>query len=176
MLFLPVALHQIVACDAGLAGKDRNDFVRALPAIKRLDQRLNNTDRPVVSARIAPRLKIMRLGNMPLAKFSGLVSMRAQKYFQTDGARFQRRGEFKFSRRVVCRIAAENQQQVDFSGAHVLDERMQRLVATYRICIDWLGIENRPADVADRLINGVRESVNSGWLMIANDHNAGSVV
>ena len=96
--------------------------------------------------------------------------------FRLTASRFQRRSEFKFSRRIVCRIAAENQQQVDFSGAYVLDERMQRLVASYRIGIDWLGIENRLADVAERLINSVRESMNYWWLMIASDYNTRPVV
>ena len=55
LLFLPVLLHQIVACQARLSGKNRDDFVRRLAAIKWFDQRLHDADRPVVSAGIAPR-------------------------------------------------------------------------------------------------------------------------
>ena len=48
---------------------------------------------------------------------------------------------------------------------------MQRLVTGYRVGVDWLGVENRLADVAQRLIDSVRERMHYWRLMIASDYN-----
>ncbi len=80
VLFLPVALDEVMSGDARLAREDGDNFVRTLATIKRLDERLNDADRSIVGAGITPGLEIVRLWNVPLAKFAGLVAMRAQKY------------------------------------------------------------------------------------------------
>ena len=79
VLLLPVGLNEIMPCETGLARKNGDDFVRALAAIERLDERLNDADRSVVGAGIAPGFKIVRFRNVPLAKLGGLVAMRAEK-------------------------------------------------------------------------------------------------
>ena len=156
VLLLPVCLDEIASCEAGLSSQDGDDFMGALAAVERLNQRLNDADRAVVGAGIAPGFEIVRFGNVPLAKLGGLVAMRAEKHFQIDGIRFQRRSEFEFGGRVVNRVAAENQQQIDFAGAHVFDERMQRFVSVDRIGVDRFGVEDRLADVAKRSVHGMR--------------------
>jgi len=79
VLFLPVGLYEIVSREAGLAREDGNDLVRALAAVERLNERLNDADRSIVGAGVAPGLEIMRLRHMPMAKLGGLVAMRAEK-------------------------------------------------------------------------------------------------
>ncbi len=148
VLFLPVLLNQIVSGETRLAGENRDDFVRGLAAIQRLDQRLNDAHCAVIGAGIAPRFEIVRFGNVPLAKFGGLVAMRTETNLQADGIRFQRGSKFEFGRRVISRIAAENQQQVNLARAHVIDERLERLAAIDGIGIDGLGVKDRLANIA----------------------------
>src|ERR1039457_4213517 len=114
----------------------------------------------------------MRLGHVPLAKLSRLVPMRAEKYFQTNRIRFQRRSKFEFGGLVVGRVAPQNHQHVNFAGAHVFDERMQRVVAVHWIRVNWFGVDHRLADVAERPVDSVPERVDRGWLMIANNYEA----
>src|SRR5579862_7962876 len=108
VLFLPVLLNQIVSSETRLAGENRDDFVRGLAAIERLDQRLNDGRGAVVSARIAPGLKIVRFGNVPLAKLGSLVAMRSEINLGLDCVRFQRGSKVEFGWRIVSRIAAKN--------------------------------------------------------------------
>src|SRR5579862_9691690 len=89
VLFLPVLLNQVVSSETRLAGENRDDFVRGLAPVERLDQRLNNARGAVVSAGIAPGLKIVRFRNVPLTKFGGLVAMRSEINLSLDCIRFQ---------------------------------------------------------------------------------------
>ena len=57
VLLLPVSLDEIVSSETGLARKDGDDLVRALAAVERLDEGLNDADRSIVRADIAPRFR-----------------------------------------------------------------------------------------------------------------------
>ena len=98
----------------------------------------------------------MRFGNVPLAEFRGLVAMRAEEHFQIDCIRFQCRRKFQFGGCIVSRVAAKNQQQVDFAGAHVFNQRVQRLASLYGVCIDRFGVENRLANITKRIVHCMR--------------------
>ncbi len=43
--------------------------------IQRRDQRLNHAERAVESARISPGFEVVRFGDVPVAKFGGLVKV-----------------------------------------------------------------------------------------------------
>src|SRR5579872_933282 len=74
----PVVPQQIIRIDAWLVAKELNDLVRGAPAIQRLNQRLNNGSRTVISTRVRPSLKVVGLMDVPLRKFGGLVSVESQ--------------------------------------------------------------------------------------------------
>ena len=78
MLFLPVSADQVVACGIRLAGKQRNEFDRALTGVKRRDQRLDDARRAVVSAGVAPGFKFVRLIDVPLTKLRRFVLVEAE--------------------------------------------------------------------------------------------------
>src|ERR1035441_3145294 len=148
--------------------------MRGFAPVERLNQRLNDAHRSVIGSGIAPRFEIVGFRHMPLAKLGSLVAMRAEKHFQVDSIRFQRRSEFEIGGRVVGWVPSENQQDLNFAGAHVFDERMQRLVAVDWVGVDRFGVDDRLADVAQRLVDGVCKGMDDGRLMIAGDHHAGT--
>ncbi len=95
-----------------------------------------------------------------------------------DALRYLRksRGEVDIGRRGVHRITAKNQQEVDLAAAHILDKLSQRLEMIDRIELDRIGVGDRVADIAERLIDLVREDVHARRLLVARDHDARSLV
>ena len=53
---------------------------------------------------------------------------------------------------------------------------MQGFIAIHRVGIDRLGVEDRLADVTERLVHGMSERVNCGRLMVAWNDKAGAMV
>ena len=82
MLLLPVRANDVVARLFGSFGQRRQKLRRRLAVIKRHDQRLDDGDGAVVSARIAPHFQLMRLRDMPLAILGGLVVVKAEAHAQ----------------------------------------------------------------------------------------------
>ena len=78
VLLLPVAARQIVASRVRLAGKKRNEFERALARVEWSNQRLNDRDRAVVGASIAPGFEFVRLINVPLTELCRFVLVKAK--------------------------------------------------------------------------------------------------
>ena len=70
------------------------------------------------------------------------------KAFRPTAFDFSAEANSEIGRRVVDWITSENQEQINFAAAHIVDERFQRIGAIHRIGIDWLGIKNRLADIA----------------------------
>ena len=56
----------------------------ALAVVKRSDQRLNDTDRAVIGAGIAPGFELVRLIDVPLAEFRGFVLVEPEVHTQRD--------------------------------------------------------------------------------------------
>ena len=75
---------------------------------------------------------------------------------------FRTFGEIEIGGRVVGRIAAENDQQIDFARIDVGDEVFDRFGLIDGIRIDWVGVENGLADVAQRLVDRVSEGMDDG--------------
>ena len=143
-------------------------FERALAVVKRSDQRLDDADRAVVGAGVAPGFELVRCVDMPLAEFGGFVLIEAVMDAQGNLAVLKRVGEVEIGGRVVDRVAAENDEQVNFAGTHVGDEVFERFGLVDWISVDRVGVENRLADVAS-LVMAMRERMNSWWLMITHN-------
>ena len=84
-----------------------------------------------------------------MAEFGGLVLIEAVMHAQRNFAALQRVGEVEIGGRIVGGIAAEDDQQIDFAGAHVGDEIFDRFGLIDRIRVDRIGVENGLADVAE---------------------------
>ncbi len=80
----------------------------ALAVVKRRNPRLNNAGRPVVSATIAPALKLMRLIHMPVAKLSGFILIKPKMHAERNLAVLQHVGEIQISGCLVRWIAAKD--------------------------------------------------------------------
>ena len=77
LLFLPVTAHQIVASRISLPGEQGDEFVRAFAVVKGSDQRLNDADRSVICAGIAPGFEFMRLIDVPVRQIGGFILVEA---------------------------------------------------------------------------------------------------
>ena len=85
-------------------------------------------------------------------------------------------GERQIGRRGVDRIAADDDEQIDLAGVHVGDEIAQRRELIDRLGFDRVGVDDRLADVAERLVHRVRERVDDRRLAVAGDDEARSAV
>ena len=117
MLRGPVSLHNVVGGAFRLPRQHGQHFVRGLTRVERRDQRLHDGDRAIVRPAIAPRLQVMRRGQMPVAKLAGLVLLQAQ----VDAQRglLQAVPEPQLDGRVVRGIAAQDQQQIHRAGIQI---------------------------------------------------------
>ncbi len=110
VLFLPIGAQQIVTGRIRLAGEQRHEFQRALAAVEGRNQRLNDADRSIVSAGVAPGFEFVRLIDVPLTKFCGFVLIKPEMNAKRNLAVLQDVGEIEIGGRIVGRIAAENDQ------------------------------------------------------------------
>ena len=94
--------------------------------VKRRDQWLHDRHRAVVRARVAPRFQVMRGRNVPVTNVGSFVvvetEVRAQLNF-IQPVQIQP----EINRRVVSRIAAQDDQRINAAGVDVVDEFAQRL-------------------------------------------------
>src|SRR5258708_17682846 len=72
------------------------DLACGLSAIQRLDLWLDETNRAVIGAKIAPRFERMRFGEVPLARGRGLVfietEVRAERHARQGAGKIKVRG------------------------------------------------------------------------------------
>ena len=177
VLLLPVGTDQIVSRGIGLPGEQCDKFMGALAVVERSDQRLNDTDRAVIGAGIAPGFELMRLIDVPLAEFRRSRSGRARGAHATGTLPFFRApAKVKIGRRVVGRVAAENHEQIHFSDVDVGNEFLDRRGLVDGIRIDGFGVENSLADIAELGVDRVGQSVHSGSLVVARYHYAGALM
>ena len=57
-------------------------------------------------------------------------------------------GEVQIGGRIVNRVAAEDDQQIDLAALYVGDEFFQRFDLIDRIRVDWVGVENSLPDIS----------------------------
>ena len=118
----------------------------------------------------------MRRVDVPLAEFGGLVLIKAVVDSQRDFAARHHVGEVQIGGRVVGRISAEDDQQIDFAAAHVGDEIFDRFGLIDWIRVSRVSVENSLADIAQLLIYCMNTSVNVGRLMVTGNHQSGAPV
>ncbi len=85
-------------------------------------------------------------------------------------------GEGEVRRRVVNRVAAENEQQVHFAGVHVIDKFLQRSGLNLRLDLDGVGVDHSVANRAERRVHRVCECVHGWRLVISRDHDRRALV
>ena len=118
----------------------------------------------------------MRFVEVPVAELRGLVLIEAEIDAHRNFRTLESVCEVEIGGRVVYRIAAENDEQVNFSGAHVGNELFDRVDLVDRTCADRVGVENRLTDVAERGVHGVGEGMNFGQLVVANNNYSSATV
>ena len=85
---------------------------------------------------------------MPLAQVGSFVLIQPQMNPQRNVCVLEGVRKIEISRRIVRRISASDQQDIDFARAHVSDEFSQRFGLIDRIRVDRIGVEDGLADVA----------------------------
>ena len=146
------------------------NFVRGFSGVKRQNQRLNNGSRSVKCARVAPRFQKMILRNVPVAQRGRFVHVRTQMNFEFCARQIF--GELKICRRVENRIAAENNQRVNFISLQRFNQFTQRFGLVDRICSRAFGERHSFADVSQKIVQQMRERVNLRRLVFASNDNA----
>ena len=81
-------------------------------------------------------------------------------------------GEVQIRGRRVDRIAAEDEQDADRARVHLADELLQRGALIDRAHFRGLRVDDRRADVAERLVHRVRERMDGRRLAVAGDDEA----
>ena len=150
--------------------------MRALAAIKRSDQRLHDAHGAVVGARIAPSFQIVRIVHMPVAEFGGFVLIEPEMNAQRKLRILKCVGETEVCGRVVSRIAAKDDQHVNFAATHVGNQFFQRFGLIDGIGIDRVGVENRVTDIAQALRSWREQAREHGRLMVADNDDAGAAM
>ena len=123
LLASPEILYNVVTGDVVLAEEYCKDLMRRYPIKERRDQGLHNRDRAVEGPRVTPTLQLMRLRNVPVALGGSLVIIESQ--VDAQGNLLKSLRELQIGRCIKNRIAAEDQQDIDIAGVHVLDQRAQ---------------------------------------------------
>ena len=170
LLGTPEVAHDVVAGALWTIAHGRQKLVRRLAAVQRRDERLHDRRGPVEGARVAPALEKMRLGDVPLAQRRRLVVVQAQLNTERDVV--HRVSKSQIDRRAVDRVAADDEEHVDAAGLHVGDEVRQRLKLIDGSGFDGIGVDDGPAVVAEPLVDGMRDRMNDGGLMLAGEDEA----
>ncbi len=100
--------------------------MRGLAVVKRRDQRLHDCDGAIVRARVAPRLEVMRGGNVPVTDIGRFVVVETQVRAQLNFVQ-PIQIEPQIDRRVISRIAADDDERFYSAVVDVSDEFAQRL-------------------------------------------------
>ncbi len=144
--------------------------MRRLAAIERINHRLHNRNRSVISASIRPRLKKMRRWNVPLRILPGLVHVRAK--VRSHLRLFKCCRKIQISRRIINRIGIQNHQPVYFARIQIRNQRLQLRSLIRRKSAQTRRIGNRLAGVAQHFIDDERVIGNRRILIQSRNHHA----
>jgi hypothetical protein len=84
----------------------------------------------------------------------------------------ERLREALVGRRVEDGISTHDHKHIDLAGVHRRDKRAQRLGGVDQAGLDWVGVGQRLADIAERCVDRVGQRVDSRRLLVAGDHKA----
>ena len=143
--------HDVVAAPRLAFAEHGKDLDRTAAVEQRLDQRLHDAHGGVERTGVAPRFKVVRPREVPVAMLRGLVLVQAQ--VGRVGDLFQRLSELQVRRCVVHRISAQDQQRLDLSGLHSLDQFLD---------VGRMAVRPRIRIVSDGLVNVAQLAVDSG--------------
>ena len=142
--------------------------------IERRDERLEERDRPVDGARVAPGLEGMGLGHLPVTALGGLVvveaEMDAQRHLVHPG------GEVEVGGRGEDRVASEGHEKRDRPPVHVGRELLERGELIDRARLHRRAVEDRLSPVAELRVDRVRERMDGRGLVLPRDHHRGAGV
>ena len=85
-------------------------------------------------------------------------------------------GEVQVRRRSVDRVAAEDHEHFDPPSLHVLHEFAQRSRAVARLGVDGDRVGHGLADVAEMIVQGVRQQMDDGRLAVSGQHQAAAAM
>ena len=137
-LALPILADDVVTRGLGRSDQGVKKFVFALAVVERRDQRLKDRVSAVVGAAIAPLLKVVSTRHKPVNVLAGLVLIETVLHAQRNLVHGIR--EPKVGRRVIHRVRAHDQQQVDLASLHVGDEFFQSGRLIDRLGFDRVGV------------------------------------
>ena len=148
--------------------------MRRLAAIERGDHGLNDGRGAVVGAGVRPAFEVMGPINVPPGLDPGFIQVGGEM----DGEFHAGKSliEVQIDRRGVNRVAVENHQGVDLTRLHVIHQADDFFALDRWHGVDGLGVDDRFAYVAERLIDGDSRQMNSRRLLLArNDHALATV-
>jgi len=159
-LRLPERAQLRVRRAIALAEERRQRLHLARAGIERGDERLDEGDRAVVGARIAPALERVQRGDDPGRAVGGLVEVERS----VDGVRHlgERLAEVQIGRGRVDGIPCGDHQGIDLAAAHLLDELLER--PRSGVGIVQHGARCRRAGAPERRVDGVRGGMQHGRL------------
>ncbi len=129
---------------------------------------------PSYAARVAPGFQEVRLGHVPMAQRRRLIVVLAEVNAERDLVQAVR--ERNVGGRRVDRVAADDDERGDAPGLHVGDQILERLDLIDGVGLDRIGVDERPADVPEDLVEAVNERVHDGRLPVSGDHEASAAV
>ena len=176
VLRFPVILDDFVPAGSRLAIQQREQLVNTLAVVKRRNQRLDDSNGPVISARVTPRFQVMRFVHVPMAELGSFVVVKTEMNANRNVAVFERVGKAEIGRGIVNRIAAKDDQHVHLARAHVVDEIFQRVALAGSAGEKGVRVKNCLANIAELLVNRMSESVDDRWLMVSWHYNAGTAM
>src|SRR5262249_14747285 len=145
-------------------------LMRALAAVERGDQGLDDRDGRIEGAAVAPRLERMRLRNVPVAQTRRLVVVSTEVHAERD--LLQLVGEREIRRGVEDRVRAEDDEELDLALLHVGRERPDRRDRIRGPIEGRLAEEHGLAEVVERGVRGVRQGMDARGLEVAGDDDA----
>ena len=84
--------------------------------------------------------------------------------------------KFTIGGRIVNRIAAHDEQQINLARIHVADQLFQRGRLILRLGLNRIGIDHGVAGRPQRLIHRMRQSVHGRRLIVAGNHDRRALV
>ena len=162
--------EEVVSGALGPARERRQHLVRGLRrGIEGIDERLDEGDRPVEGAGIAPRLQAVGLGDLPVAPLGGLLGVQPEVDPQRHLVQLRR--EIEVGRSGEDRVAAQDHEQRNGAAVHVGRQLPERGELVHRARLDRRRVDDGPSHAAELRVGRVGQGMDGGRLMLAGNHH-----
>ncbi len=156
-------------------GQQRHHFVGGPALVQRLDQRLHDRRRPVVALRIAPRLQVMRLGQVPVALVRGLIEEQAVVNAERDFLQVLRRSPDRPGRcKPGCRPGSPETRPAPAPCPRTSSR--SDCVRSPGLASDGSRVGHGLAHVAKVLVEHVRQQMDDRRLAVSGQHQAAAAM